>query len=198
MSLIKVYHGASCKIENPSFDFGRADTDFGLGFYVTADFIMAEKWASRKKVSIVNEYILDTSKLEIFSFGLDEEWLEFIIDNRNLNEPMEQYKAYDILTGATADDKLFSTIEQYEDGLLSTELAVKILNCIEIGEQLCIKTQKALDNLKYINCIELSKDRKQELTELNRTERIKANKLSSEMIRGANRKSRGKNRGMSL
>ncbi len=196
MSLIKVYHGASCKIENPSFDYGRVDTDFGLGFYVTADFIMAEKWASRKKLSIVNEYVLDTTKLKIYDFGLDEEWLDFIIDNRNLYEPSEQYKAYDILSGATADDKLFSTIEQYEDGLLSAELAVKILNCIEIGEQLCIKTQKALDSLKYIGCIELSIDRKQELTELNRKDRIKANKLSSEMIRGANRKNRG--RGMSL
>ena len=49
MSEIKVYHGSYCEVKQPSLDNGRLDADFGLGFYVTPDIEMAEKWASRKR-----------------------------------------------------------------------------------------------------------------------------------------------------
>ena len=33
--MITVYHGSNIEIPKPSLDGGRADTDFGTGFYVT-------------------------------------------------------------------------------------------------------------------------------------------------------------------
>lgn len=42
MSEVKVYHGSYCEVSKPSFDNGRSDADFGIGFYVTPDIVMAE------------------------------------------------------------------------------------------------------------------------------------------------------------
>ena len=83
MSEIKVYHGSYCEVKQPSLDNGRLDADFGLGFYVTPDIEMAEKWASRKRRAIINEYILETENLQKYSFALNKEWLDYVIKNRN-------------------------------------------------------------------------------------------------------------------
>lgn len=186
MGKINVYHGSYCKVENPSFDNGRIDADFGIGFYVTAKPVMAEKWACRKNKQVVNEYCLDTDSLKIHTFGLDKEWLDFVIQNRNGAETDFSAGEYDLIIGTTADDRLFSTIEQYERGFIDTETAIKALNCINVGQQICIKTQKGLDNLEFVRCTGMSPERVAELRELNRKERITANNLTGEIIRSHN------------
>ena len=82
MSQLRVYHGSYCEVNTPSLDNGHIDADFGIGFCVTLDIMMAEKWACRKKKPIINEYILDIDKLSEYSFSLDEDWLDFVIQNR--------------------------------------------------------------------------------------------------------------------
>lgn len=57
-----------------------------------------------------------------------------------MEEPQD-FIDYDLLIGATADDKLFSTIEQYEAGFLSIEVAVKVLNCMKYSEQYVFKNE---------------------------------------------------------
>lgn len=83
---------------------------------------------------MINKYILDTDDLLAYEFGLDESWLNFVVDNRSGFEPVKFYEKIDFIIGATSDDKLFSTIEQYESGFISSETAVKVLNRIEIGK----------------------------------------------------------------
>lgn len=183
MSKVKVYHGSYCEVTQPSFINGRIDTDFGMGFYVTPDFLMAEKWACRKKTPVVNEYILDTTKLNIYEFGLDKNWLDFVVKNRNEYGLDTNLDDYDLLTGATADDKLFATIEQYESGFIDADTAVEVLNCIKIGQQMCIRTQKGLDNLQFTKSIILPEERVGVVRELNRADRKLANQLTGEIIR---------------
>lgn len=168
MSEIKVYHGSDCEVRVPSFGRGRDDADFGRGFYVTSDLIMAEKWASRKKRAVVNEYLLNTDELRSHVFLLDEEWLHFVIQNRTGNSLGILLPESDLLIGTTADDKLFATIEQYGDGFIDTQTAIAILNCIKVGQQICIR--------------ELSSDRIKELWAINAAERKQANQITSEMI----------------
>ena len=54
MAKIKVYHGSNCEVKEPSLSYGREDADFGIGFYVTTDVEMAEKWAARRSNPIIN------------------------------------------------------------------------------------------------------------------------------------------------
>lgn len=184
MSKVKVYHGSYCKVVKPSLDNGRTDADFGIGFYVTTDLAMAEKWASRKKTAVINEYVLDTDKLNAHTFSLDEEWLDFVIQNRTGGDTDFSPDSFDLLIGATADDKLFATIEQYESGFIDTDTAIEVLNCMEIGRQICVRTERGLDNLHFSKSRKLPAERVDRLREINKADREKANRLTSEIIRG--------------
>lgn len=185
--MITVYHGSNIEIPKPSLNFGRTDTDFGAGFYVTESYEMAEKWACRKGVSVINEYQFDTSDLNGYDFGLDEKWLDFVVSNRSQSTPKIDTSNYDFLRGATADDKLFSTIEQYENGFISQETAIKVLNCMDIGTQICIKSEKGLENLHYIGKKIPSAERKREIQQKNKEERKLANMKTKEIIQQANK-----------
>lgn len=188
MSKLRVYHGSYCEVNTPSLDNGRIDADFGIGFYVTPDIMMAEKWACRKKKPIINEYILDIDKLSKYSFSLDEEWLDFVIQNRNGDDTTFSPYDFDILKGATADDKLFATIEQYESGFIDSETAVEVLNCMKIGQQICIRTKKGLENLHFIKSTELTPEQVKQIREANKTDRKMANQLTSDIIRNHNKR----------
>ena len=59
-----LYHGATMRVEHPLCDVGRADLDFGKGFYLTDLQEQAEEWAarqadSRKELGILNVYEFD-------------------------------------------------------------------------------------------------------------------------------------------
>lgn len=146
---MKVYHGGDKKIESPNLLIGRPNTDFGLGFYTTSNEYMAKKWTIRKSYPIINIYDLNISGLKIKQFGLDKEWLDFVVANRNEKLKFNVYSDYDVLIGTTADDKMFSTIENYESGFLSAKDTIAILNNMDVGIQICLKSQKAIDNLKF-------------------------------------------------
>lgn len=188
MNMIKVYHGSYCKVSTPSLENGRMDADFGVGFYVTTDITMAEKWACRKNKPIMNEYLLNFKDLEKYSFGLDSQWLNFVIQNRNAMVTDFSVKDYDLLIGATADDKLFATIEQYESGFIDEETAIKVLNCMKVGNQICIRTEKGLRNLLFNKSIELTPERVNEIRKFNRADRILANQRTREIIQHRNQK----------
>ncbi len=64
MAEIKVYHGSNCEVKEPSLLYGREDADFGVGFYVTTDAEMAEKWAARRNNPIINVYTINLDNLE--------------------------------------------------------------------------------------------------------------------------------------
>lgn len=184
--MITVYHGSNVEVPKPSLSYGRTDTDFGSGFYVTENYEMAEKWACRRNIAVINEYELDTSGLNIYNFGLDKEWLDFVVSNRNENLTNIDIGSYDLITGATADDKLFSTLEQYENGFISPETAVKILNCMKVGTQICIKTQKGLNSLHYIGREIPSREQIEVVQRQNREERKLANARTKEILQQNN------------
>lgn len=183
---IQLYHGSDIILSHPEHDKGRMDVDFGLGFYTTTDKDMAMKWASRKKNSVVNVYELETEGLCIKHFCPNQEWLDFVVDNRNMEDPQD-FIDYDLLIGATADDKLFSTIEQYEAGFLSAEVAIKVLNCMKYSEQYVFKNEKSLNNLKFLKALELDEPTRVKMITENKKDRKLANELTEQIIRNENR-----------
>lgn len=183
--IIEVYHGSDAAVKAPALSYGRSDADFGLGFYVSTKPEMAEKWACRKKNPIITKYTLDLKNLAVYEFGQNAQWLNFVIDNRKSEVLSPDMKKYDLFIGATADDKLFSTIEQYESGFISQATAIEVINCMKIGLQICIRTDKALKNLQYIEDIHLSAAKVSQIRKQNAKEREQANALTSEIIKKA-------------
>lgn len=149
---MKFYHGSNQAVEKPDIYHSRINIDFGSGFYVTLDSEMAKRWACNKNTSIVTEYEIadkDFEQLSIYHFSLNEEWLYFVIQNRNDYEVDFPFSKYDVLCGPVADDKMFRTIQEFEDGEISAKEAIKVLTIAGHSEQYNFRTDKGVKCLKY-------------------------------------------------
>ena len=184
-----LYHGSRTSVDRPNINYSREDIDFGSGFYLTEDETMAKKWACNKYRSFLNVYHLDFHNLQTYSFGLNEEWLHYCIDNRFLNKPKFDASKYDVLIGPTADDKMFNTLDMYADGLLSVDETLKILNCMDYSRQIAVKSQHVIDNnLKFVSSKEIFGEEKEHYISLFRQDRVEANRRTEDLIRNIKRR----------
>lgn len=147
----KVYHGSTHIIEQPLCHIGRDNLDFGKGFYVTNIKKQAISWATRvvnlglpqwlNIYEIDEEYIKLHANCKIFN-AYDYEWLNFIVESRNGKKP---WKGYDYIEGGIADDRVITTIEDYINGDISMDYALKRLSEHQPNNQICFISQKLLD-----------------------------------------------------
>ena len=111
---ITLYHGSTLSIEHPLAKVGRADLDFGRGFYLTSLRSQAEQWAARVQLLRasttawinVYEFDMDAAIKAVFKLlrfdAYDQHWLNFIVASRNGKQP---WKDYDIIEGGVANDR---------------------------------------------------------------------------------------------
>lgn len=153
----EVYHGATHIVESPLCHIGRDNLDFGKGFYVTDIREQAVSWATRvvnlglpqwlNVYELDEDYIRQKARCKRFS-AYDEEWLDFIVRSRDGKMP---WKGYDYVEGGIADDRVITTIEDYLNGDISMEYALKRLSEHQPNNQICILSQEILDkSLHYI------------------------------------------------
>lgn len=176
---MKLYHGSRLEVQQPKITFSREDIDFGAGFYLTEDEDMAKKWACNKKHSVVNVYDVDIAYLSKYYFNLDLEWLKYIGANRDLleNDLITKFSNYDLLIGPTADDKLFNTVQNYKDGLITASQAIKYLNIAGYSNQYVFKNQESIDKLQFVRSYEIVGPEKLAIRKTIMEERETANKL---------------------
>lgn len=151
---MKVYHGSTFIVENPLAGVGRANLDFGKGFYVTDIYIQAERWASvmslRRPDStpMINVYELDMEKISSGNYdwlrfdGYNNDWLDFIVNSRLGKQP---WLGYDIIEGGIANDRIFDTIENFMEGQITKEVALGRLRYERPNNQLCLLNQRLID-----------------------------------------------------
>lgn len=152
--MIDLFHGSTLPIEHPLANAGRADLDFGRGFYLTQLQAQAERWAFRIQLirrqpqAWINIYRFDleTALTEGFRMlrmnAYDRQWLDFIVESRNGKEP---WKAYDIIEGGVANDRVIDTVENYMDGTINAEQALGKLRFTTPNHQICLLNQKLID-----------------------------------------------------
>ena len=153
---MNVYHGSYTVIEKIDLSKAISNKDFGKGFYVTKFRQHAESWAKiigrkHKTKGFVTEFIFyDTEfterlcKVKHFD-AYDEEWLDFVVENRN---PFGKMHDYDIVEGPVADDKVQNRINNYLDGLISKADFLEELKWHENTHQICFCTMKSLLTLQ--------------------------------------------------
>ena len=155
---MNLYHGSTVMVRRPSLRPGRANTDFGKGFYTTTDFEQAARWARIRReragkgdavVSVyeVDDDLLQHGDLHIMEYnGATEDWLNFVVNNRR-KAPLHDY---DIVLGPVANDNLYATISMYENGQLSVEAAIVQLKTHVLYNQVSFHTNKALSQIRFV------------------------------------------------
>ena len=160
--MIRLYHGSTVAVRKPSLRPGRPNADFGKGFYTTGNIEQAIRWVHIKQEreeaqrAIVSVYEFDKSLLEspdlhirLFN-GADEAWLYFVTDCRKSRK-----HDYDLVQGPVANDKVFTTVNLFESGVLSAEAAILQLKAYKTYDQLSFHSARSIVTLQFIESMEV-------------------------------------------
>ncbi len=171
MAKLTLYHGSPIIIEKPAFGRGKANNDYGSGFYCTEHIELAKEWSCGLNTDgYANRYELDTQNLRILNLSDDEytilNWLAILIQNRNarLSTPVARrgkewlienflpaYTDYDVIVGYRADDSYFSFARSFLSNEISLSQLGRAMKLGKLGEQYVIKSRKAFDAITYID-----------------------------------------------
>ena len=155
-----LYHGSNITVKTPQLITQTRGLDFGPGFYLTTSEEQAVRFSEivfrRKKngSAIVNIYEFNLTagekmlKIQKFTGAEDNEWLKFVAENR-LN--IYNGSDYDMVMGAVANDTVMPTIQAYLSGFITEEATLVTLKASKLIDQICLKTEKALSLLSFIN-----------------------------------------------
>lgn len=156
--MIELYHGSTLAVHEPKILTPSRTLDFGKGFYTTTDFEQAKKWALNKKrieksenavvsVFTVGDDFLERQDFKILNFRkADETWLDFIIANRS---DINFTHNYDIIKGAVANDRVYASLNAFENGFMDKNNLLKELKTWVYVNQVSFHTQQALDLLSF-------------------------------------------------
>lgn len=159
---MRLYHGSVVEVRKPSLRYGRKKTDFGRGFYTTTQAEQAENWtkikqdrtkAPKRIVSVyeIDDALLTNPELKIREFhGVDKAWLDFVVDSRKGIK-----HDYDLVFGPVANDKVFTTVNLYESGVLDAPAAIAQLKAYKTYDQLSFHTKRVMYALKYVESYEV-------------------------------------------
>lgn len=163
---MRLYHGSTVAVRKPSLRPGRSNADFGKGFYTTSNPEQAERWAHIKQereeseravVSVYDfdESLLENPELNIRRFtGADEAWLYFVTGCRKSRK-----HDFDLVQGPVANDKVFTTVNLFESGVLSAEAAILQLKAYKTYDQLSFHTQKVISALHFVKSYEVETEK---------------------------------------
>lgn len=208
--MIQVYHGSDHVIKQPQYLGGKADNDYGNGFYITEYEDRARSWAvlnGNQENSIVNIYELNLDGLKVLDLNACGmlAWIAEVTANRGTNQEaayfvaerlVEQYRVdtaeYDVIQGYHADDSYTQIIEAFLLNQINVFEVERLFYKGSLGNQIFLKSQKAFENIKWIDSYEAqpsAEDRKSDLTarqEVNRflTQRMKAILLDGYEVTG--------------
>lgn len=159
---MKLYHGSTVAVRKPLLRSGRPNADFGKGFYTTSNQEQAVRWAHIKQereesgravVSVFefDEAFLDNTNWKIRRFtGADEALLYFVADCRK-----SRRHDYDLVQGPVANDKVFTTVNLFESGVLSAEAATLQLKAYKTYDQMSFHTARAIASLRFLESMEV-------------------------------------------
>jgi len=169
MGKIELLHGSDHVIEKPDFTLGKANNDYGRGFYCTRELSMAMEWACKQNVDgFVNRYSFEQDSLKVLNL-LDGDynilhWMALLLKNRTFRLSNEiaidarnyiidnfsiDLTEYDVVVGYRADDSYFSFAESFVENGLPLRSLNKALRLGKLGEQTVLISEKAFENLKF-------------------------------------------------
>ena len=165
---ITLYHGSEKILKAPEFGKGVINNDYGQGFYCTKNKGLAGEWAVlwSEKDGYINEYSFDYTDLKVLYLNQMpvENWIAVLAANRRgafddvvitrMTKFIDKFgldiTPYDVIEGWRADDAFFSYIDDFFSYGLSLEKLKEALNFGGLGNQICLKSEKAFGIIEFI------------------------------------------------
>lgn len=170
MSELIIYHGSKDIIEKPYYHGGKAENDYGFGFYCTENLELAKEWScSNNEVNgFANKYSIDINGLKILDLTDKRysilNWIAILLKHRTFdlsNEISKQAKQYliehfyidvnnyDIVIGYRADDSYFSFARDFVNNTISVRQLSQAMELGQLGKQVVIISEMAFNKLQF-------------------------------------------------
>ena len=154
-----LYHGTNDVIGHINLEKCKLRTDFGKGFYLSDKIGTAQQWAIDKTANrgkgfpTIIQYSIDRDALnQLNGLRFKSEptigWLNFIGSNRVIRkvslENIEPRHKFDWVSGPIADDKMNEVVEEYLEGYINIDDAIRRAKVLEKTFQLSLHTENAI------------------------------------------------------
>lgn len=196
---MKVFHGSDHIVRVPVYLGGKADNDYGNGFYTTEYEERARNWAALNGIpekSIVNVYELDMADLKVLDLNDHGilAWISEVVSNRGINQEaagivgerlVKYYKVntepFDIIKGYRADDSYTQVIEAFLMNQLNVYEVERLFYKGSLGNQIFLKSEKAFANIHWTESYEVGPNGEDIKSDLNA--RREVNRFLSERVK---------------
>lgn len=142
-----IYHASKQIVQFPEIRKARYTKDFSWGFYCTANYEQAVRWANRGEGDpIINYYSYkQNNTLSILKFdSMTDEWLDFIAKCRNGDTHQ-----YDIVEGPMANDTVWNYVNDFLSERITRKQFWALAEFKYPTHQISFHTLSALDCLIY-------------------------------------------------
>ena len=179
---MKLYHIGKEVIKQPDSSVFLRKADFGKGFYLSndRDFVAHLAKMFKEPVVYINVYELNTDDLKIKKLRKDKKWFKHIYFNRRNSKDI--YEDYDVVIGPIANDVIFDKLGVITSGVFNDQESLQLLKVGNSYTQVVIKTEKALENLKWESAEEIREEEIESFTEQTVKEEKKYQKKLADLI----------------
>lgn len=170
MSKLVIYHGSKDIIENSYYHDGKAQNDYGFGFYCTESLELAKEWScsNSENNGFANKYSINLSGLKILDLTDKRysilNWIAILLKFRTFdlsNDISIQAKEYllknfyidvnnyDIVIGFRADDSYFSFARDFVNNTIPVRKLSQAMELGQLGKQVVIVSELAFSKLHF-------------------------------------------------
>lgn len=170
MSKLVIYHGSKYIIEKPYYHGGKAENDYGFGFYCTESLELAKEWScsNNENNGFANKYSIDLFGLKILDLTDKRysilNWIAILLKFRTFdlsNDIAIQAKEYllknfyidvnnyDIVIGYRADDSYFSFARDFVNNTIPVRKLSQAMELDQLGKQFVIVSEIAFSKLHF-------------------------------------------------
>ena len=170
MAKLIIYHGSKDIIEKPYYHGGKAENDYGFGFYCTESLELAKEWScsNNENNGFANKYSIDLSGLKILDLTDKRysilNWIAILLKFRTfdlINDISIQAKEYliknfyidvnnyDIVIGHRADDSYFSFARDFVNNTIPVRKLSQAMELGQLGKQVVIVSELAFSKLHF-------------------------------------------------
>ena len=196
---ILLFHGAkSAIIGDIDLSKGRKYNDFGQGFYCGQTYEQSASFVENFENSSVYYFSFNPSNLKFVKYDVDQEWMLTIAYFRGtlskykespiIKKMISKVDDIDYVIAPIADNKMFRIIDSFISGEITDEQCKHCLAATNLGYQYVLLNNKAISNLKMLECCYLSNEERQNYKKI----KIDDNKISEDKVKLARIQYRGK------
>ena len=194
-----LFHGSKSTITgNIDITKGRANNDFGQGFYTGESYEQAVSFVSGFDYSSIYFLDFNSEKLRYKQYSVDQKWILTIAYYRGTLDKYESHPLIkklineandcDYIIAPIADNRMFQIINSFINGEITDEQCKHCLAATNLGSQYVFKTKKAVDKIKILEKTYISLSERKHFKDI----KIQDNKLGEDKVKIARRQFRDK------